>query len=139
MDIHIVDVDPVTQAMQKAFRGVLEVFGHEGLLPETRVAYGYLMGKEPGWVVRREDVRRRLGCGDYKMRKVMKELRENGWMAVQVRRLESGQALGRRLIFCPRGDGKDRDGSVYEEEPLALKIGKMLPEPEVQKWRMMRR
>ena len=135
MDIEIVDIDPVTEVVQKAFRGVLEVFSRDDLLVETRVAYGYLMGKGRGWRVRREDVRRVVGCGGRKIRDVMRELRENGWTAVQTVRRKTGRTTGRRLIFCPRGDGKLREGWVVDEEllaekPLAVVIGQGLPDPE---------
>jgi DnaD/phage-associated family protein len=57
-----------------------EPFNDKRLSWEARGLMGYLLSKPDNWIVRKEDLEAQGPAGDYKLRRMLAELRKNGYM-----------------------------------------------------------
>jgi len=99
-------------------------FNDENLSWEARGVMGYLLSKPDDWQVRFTDLVNKGSAGAYKIRKILKELEENGYLNREKYRTEGGTydwvsiiyetpAMSRELIYGdPTGGGEEETDPI---------------------------
>ena len=102
----------------------------------SKAVWLYLWTRPTSWTVRRADIAAHVHEGERALRLALAQLRFRGYLVqqMQVTRMigENGKPVpvGSELVFCPDAASEDIPRVVEVEEPLAVAIGQMMPDPE---------
>lgn len=76
-----------------------EVINHTGLVPLARLAVIYILSKPEDWEVRMVDLRKYLGVGRDLMRRIMRNIVDNGYADLKSNHGDKGQFIGSGYYF----------------------------------------
>ena len=106
-----------------------EIINHTGLVPLSRLAVIYILSKPEDWEVRMVDLRKYLGVGRDLMRKIMRNIVDNGYADLKSIHGDKGQFIGSGYYFYDSPCRETENQSVGD--PTEGRVSRLSVEPSV--------